>query len=153
MMNSMNPRRGLGGQPARAEQGRGKFPTQGYSTQRNASRPAIAVLTPKGATCPYKLKTLPSGELALAKKVCGSKHFLRTPPAIALDRDVLKWAERKGASTVCIFDRETEKLYHASLATIWEKGFRVNRGFGEQQALPLYLWDTGSNLQLALLEA
>lgn len=67
----------------------------------------------------------------------GSKHFLRSPRAIAFDVEVLDKAERAGAHGVEIFDDETGKSYRARIETIRKRGFKLNRGFGDQIALSL----------------
>jgi hypothetical protein len=86
------------------------------------------------------------------KSVDGSRHFLRVPPAIGFDVQSLKEAERAGAVYAEVEDRETHKIYRAPIQLIWEKGFKVNRGFGDQIALPLGLWQiVGVPLQLALI--
>lgn len=74
---------------------------------------------------------------AFYKTVAASRHFLRTPPAIAFDTCSLEAAQRAGASKVIVTDRETGICYRAQISYILEAGFSVNRGFGEQWALPL----------------
>ncbi len=86
------------------------------------------------------------------KSVDGSRHFLRVPPAICFDVQSLKDTEQVGAVYAEVADRETGKVFHASIRLIWENGFKVNRGFGDQIALPLDKWEiVGEPLQLALL--
>jgi hypothetical protein len=86
------------------------------------------------------------------KTIDGSRHFLRVPPAICFDEKSLKEAEQAGAVHVAVTDRETGKAYHASIRFVWENGFKVNRGFGNQIALPFDKWQiTGEPSQLALL--
>jgi hypothetical protein len=86
------------------------------------------------------------------KSVDGSRHFLRIPPAICFDVLSLKEAERAGAVYVEVTDRETGKAYRVSIRFIWEHGFKVNRGFGDQIALPLGQWQIiGTPLQLVLI--
>ncbi len=74
------------------------------------------------------------------KRLRASKHFLFTPLAIANDLDVLAQAKERGARIVEIFDRESKHTYRASIARIWDKGFAVSRGHGEQIALVLKEW-------------
>jgi hypothetical protein len=74
------------------------------------------------------------------KTIHGSKHFLRTPPAIALDFQSLIEAEKAGARKIQIFDLESQKTYHASIEHIRRVGFELNRGFGKQLALSLDEW-------------
>ena len=74
------------------------------------------------------------------KVVSASKHFLRVPDAIANDLAVLAQARDAGARVVEVTDRESGRTYRASFDRIWEKGFAVNCGFGEQIALVLSEW-------------
>jgi len=87
------------------------------------------------------------------KRIKGSKHILRVPPAIAVDTDALKAAENLGARQVVVEDVENGTLYYASVQTFWEHGFRFNRGFGDQIGLPLHRWQVqrrGEPMQQAL---
>jgi hypothetical protein len=75
------------------------------------------------------------------KKLCSSRgHLLRVPPAIAFDVRSLEDARRAGALRADVFDLDTGAHYHADVERIFEKGFRLNRGFGDQIALPLTGW-------------
>ena len=52
---------------------------------------------------------------------------------------------------VRIEDQETGKVYRADLATLDTYGYRFNRGWGEQIALPLTHWQVqGEPIQAAL---
>lgn len=79
------------------------------------------------------------GKLFL-KKVSGSIHFLRVPPAISFDKQSLKSAYDYGATDVNVTDRETGISYCASIVDIYSNGFVVERGFGTQIALPMDRW-------------
>jgi hypothetical protein len=86
------------------------------------------------------------------KTIEGSRHFLRVPPAICFDEQSLREAERAGAVHVSVTDRETGKAYLASIRLVWDSGFKVNRGFGNQIALPFDKWRiAGEPLQLVLI--
>ncbi len=148
MLKVESPRRVSWWTAARANRKAGFSPKTLYHKRQQDITPAV--VTPKGSSFPYRLKRLPGGELAFTKTVKASRHFLRVPPAIALDKKALDWAEREGASIVCVTDKESGSIYRACLATIREKGFRVSRGFGEQIALPLSRWKTESAEQLRL---
>ncbi len=74
------------------------------------------------------------------KNLCASKHFLRTPPAIAFDVTTLDDAERAGARFVQVNDADTGNFYRAPMQLIRHKGFGVNRGCGAQIALALKEW-------------
>lgn len=87
------------------------------------------------------------------KSVHGSRHFLRFPPAIAFDVSTLDQAEAAGAVTVNITDQDTGVVYRSTIAHIRENGLSINRGHGEQIALPLEGWiiqKRGDGLQLHL---
>jgi hypothetical protein len=71
------------------------------------------------------------------KVISGSKHFLRQPPAIAFDISTLDDAENVGARLLEVKDRETGRVYRASLALVRSVGFPVNRGFGNQVGVNL----------------
>ena len=75
------------------------------------------------------------------KRVRSSRHFLRKPPAIALDIDTVEQALRLGATKVEVYDMESGMFYRAKIDLIFEKGFRFNRGFGDQIALCLSRWE------------
>lgn len=75
-----------------------------------------------------------------AKRVQASRHFLRTPPAIAFDVSSLASAELLGARAVEVIDTDTGRRYTASIAHICARGFPVNRGHGPQIALTLDCW-------------
>jgi hypothetical protein len=74
------------------------------------------------------------------RKTIHTNWILRTPPALASDIQALHSAEKLGA-VYCVFtNADTGIVYRASIAKIWDMGFPVNRGFGEQIALSLSLW-------------
>lgn len=74
------------------------------------------------------------------KRVDGSKHFLHTPPAIAFNVSSLKAAKANGAVYVHITDTGTDLTYVARIEKIEREGFKVERGYGDQIALPLNQW-------------
>jgi len=78
------------------------------------------------------------------KAVRGSVHFLRKPPAIALDSQSIADAARAGATWVEITDTESGKIYRARLDTIRKHGRVFNRGFGMQIYLCLHEWGKDS---------
>ena len=71
------------------------------------------------------------------KTITGSTHMLRKPPAIAFDLSTLDAAEAAGALHVAITDRETGKVYRASIADVRYYGRPVVRGHGRQIGLAL----------------
>ncbi len=76
----------------------------------------------------------------LVRLARGSVHMLRYPPAWSFERTILEQAHEQGVSVVEVQDAETGVTYSTPLATFWQKGIRLNRGAGEQIALPLNLW-------------
>lgn len=76
-----------------------------------------------------------------AKRIRGSKHLLKHPPAISFDVTSLQDAEALGARTIKVVDIETNEVYVTPFARIWEEGIPINRGYGNQLALVLSYWD------------
>jgi hypothetical protein len=74
------------------------------------------------------------------KIVSASKHFLRHPRAIAFDLECLSSAEGMGAIWVRVDDRESRMTYKANIDLIRKAGFKLDRGYGKQIALPLNMW-------------
>jgi len=91
------------------------------------------------------------------KHVQGSRHMLQKPRAWAGDGAVLRQAEALGARIVEVHDLEDGTVYSAPLERFWQRGIRVNRGYGEQVALLLSDWLPAGQpaveaVQLSLLE-
>ena len=86
------------------------------------------------------------------KKVHSTKHFLRTPPAIAFDIDSLNQARNLGATRVKIIDLDTGVIYRVTIEVILKKGFLFNRGHGDQIGLPLNIWSHNRVQQPSLFE-
>lgn len=76
------------------------------------------------------------------KRVRGSCHRLKKPPAWASDIEALDQAEAVGAAIVEIWDVESGIRYTARIATIRSCGFRFDRGHGPQLGLGLAEWTT-----------
>jgi len=76
----------------------------------------------------------------LRKRVRGSMHMLRKPPAWAIDLQILEAARRDGATRVEITDIEGRKVYTAAVIDFDLHGFKFNRGFGDQVGLALCYW-------------
>jgi hypothetical protein len=79
------------------------------------------------------------------KRISGSKHFLRKPPAIAFDISSLQHAEEAGATIVQVTDVDNGEMYRCTMHRIWQKGFEIDRGHGAQQAVTMENWTTGDN--------
>lgn len=74
------------------------------------------------------------------KRVNGSVHFLRVPPAIAFDKQSLKDAISAGATDTMVIDKETGIAYCSTIEHIYTEGFLLDRGYGEQIALSMDGW-------------
>ncbi len=93
------------------------------------------------------------------KKVKGSRHLLRVPPAISFDMQSLKDAYMAGARKVAVMDIETGDSYFAPMLEIYAMGTIIDRGYGRQIFLPIERWSKVSapvaprNIQESLFEA
>ncbi len=106
------------------------------------SKPAELPAAPAKAT-PVVVNKKVVGKVAdgvFHKTVRASEHFLRKPPAIAFDRSSVEDAQSAGATVVEVVDEEAARSYWATLATVKEHGFAVDRGHGAQVALTLGHW-------------
>tara|TARA_R100001377_G_scaffold65994_1_gene41276 strand:+ start:7728 stop:8150 length:423 start_codon:yes stop_codon:yes gene_type:complete len=86
----------------------------------------------------------------LHKRVNSSKHFLRKPPAIAFDKDCIEKAKKLGAIKIMVHDLDTKKRFMANYKEFERHAIKLNRGFGEQLALPISMWNILDPNQLAL---
>jgi hypothetical protein len=71
------------------------------------------------------------------RKEIVTSWMLTTPAAIANDVQALHDAMRAGAEYVVITNTETGIIFRASIAKIFDKGVRMNRGYGNQIYLVL----------------
>lgn len=76
----------------------------------------------------------------LSKSVDASRHFLKDPPAIALDAGAVAEAEAAGVKRVDVLDRETNRRYTLSLADFLAFSWVLNRGYELQRAMRLACW-------------
>lgn len=74
------------------------------------------------------------------KRVQGSKHQLRKPPAYGMDEHIFKKLPK--GTEIRILDIETGLVYKASIDLWSEKGFTQNRGHGLQRFLILEEFET-----------
>jgi hypothetical protein len=92
----------------------------------------------------------------LHRKMQGSKHILKSPPSIAIGVEALKQAIYHGVESVWIQDTESGLEYRCNIWLFNEKAISIDRGYGEQQALPLEHWEIADpkhpEKQLSLLE-
>jgi hypothetical protein len=83
------------------------------------------------------------------KKISGSRHILRKPPAIALSVESLQEAERVGARDIQITDIDLGCVYACTLQHFKSHAFSLQRGgFEPQLALPLELFDVSAPLEI-----
>ncbi len=68
------------------------------------------------------------------------KHILRKPEAIALQANLLELLVSKGVHSVIARLVDRDKRLRASVDDFLKLGFKLNRGFGLQVALPLSKW-------------
>ncbi len=76
----------------------------------------------------------------LYKKVKSSVHMLLMPKAWAIDEDAIDFAVSKGTTDIEVSDKESGSVYRCSIQTFVRYGVKINRGFGQQIALPLSYW-------------
>jgi hypothetical protein len=124
--------------PAAGTAGQGKTAGKARHSYYNSQGQVVASL--KGCT--------------LTKWVRGSLHQLRQPPAWAFDVSILEAARQDGAQVVEVVDTESRKIYRTPLITFFLHGTHIDRGFGQQLALPLTFWriETPGARQLKLFE-
>lgn len=86
-----------------------------------------------------------SGRLAAGtfyKVVQGSKHFLRIPLAIAIDKCIYESLRRKGCTRIEVLDKESGIIYATTLDNFSQYSVKLNRGWGDQLYLVLGRWQT-----------
>jgi hypothetical protein len=76
----------------------------------------------------------------LKRKASAQRHQLRYPPAWAFEENILREAERQGATLVQVVDTDTGCTFTSSISRFWTHGVRIERGYGVQWALPLNQW-------------
>ena len=74
------------------------------------------------------------------KHVDGTKHKLRTPPAWAIDENVVAYAKESGGKEIMIVDYTNDKTYAVDIEKFFEYGISIDRGYGSQIALPDRYW-------------
>jgi hypothetical protein len=95
----------------------------------------------------YGYRIIHDGDI-LFKRCSKSKHFLTTPPGIAIDEDIFNEAVEEGIKYLQIFERE-EKMYHSTTVEQFKKkNIFVDRGHGQQLALPLNYWITSKSKEI-----
>lgn len=74
------------------------------------------------------------------KDIIESKHLLRKPEAIAYDKSVIRGLKANGVTRLLVVAKDTHRFFEATIETLEEHGLTVNRGYGDQIALPLAYW-------------
>ena len=108
------------------------------------------------ATKPVKVNKKVVGNVdgdTLNKTLDYSKHFLRTPPAIAFDELALSKAKEMGATKIKVKDKRTGLEYHTSIVNLENRGFTFNRGFGDQIGLSLSEWSKNEESQVKIFNS
>ncbi|CUU34462.1 MAG: hypothetical protein KatS3mg021_0070 [Fimbriimonadales bacterium] len=75
----------------------------------------------------------------LKKRVVGTKHFLRKPPAIAIDAELFQ-RYRAEFDTIEVQDVETGAVYRLSAKHFDYWRWELERGYGKQYAVALSRW-------------
>jgi hypothetical protein len=95
----------------------------------------------------YGYQILPNG-VTLFKRCSKLKHFMRTPPAIAIDEGIFNEAVEEGIKFIQIFEREEKTYYSATVEQFKKKSLSIDRGHGRQLALPLNYWITSKSKEI-----
>ena len=92
-----------------------------------------------------KLIGIIDGQL-FKKNVRGSRHMLLRVPGWAIDIDVLELLDEEGVTEIRIHDKETKKVYRASLLDFLAYGVPYHHPlYGPQLCLPLECWKTNKS--------
>ena len=98
-----------------------------------------------------QLVRLPDGRVAgtidgetFVKRVVGSKHRLRQPPAWSIQAEVYARI-RHQVTSIVVLDAETGTEYRTSVETFDKHKGELDRGFGKQYYLTLNHWQVVSN--------
>jgi hypothetical protein len=75
----------------------------------------------------------------LFKSVRESIHFLRKPPAICIDLRIFQRNQAR-IKYIQVYEKEKGIYYTARIIDFVEKGFIINRGYGDQIALLIQYW-------------
>jgi hypothetical protein len=86
------------------------------------------------------------------RKRCRNEHVLHSPPAVAIDESVLLRLHQLGCERVEVELVESGRTLSAPFSAFEDYGFRLDRGHGEQIALPLCRWRVEEPRQPALFE-
>jgi hypothetical protein len=79
------------------------------------------------------------------KRVIGSKHRLRCPPAWAIDAEAFDKEIKPNATEFVVLDKETGLEYHCLVENFDRLKGELDRGFGRQYFLTLNHWEVRDN--------
>jgi hypothetical protein len=82
------------------------------------------------------------------KRVSGSRHFLRIPPAIAFNLETIEQAVKFGAVNICVTDSDDDAEYWSLIKVIQAKGVKFERGHGPQIYLPMKWWSSAGKQKI-----
>jgi hypothetical protein len=74
------------------------------------------------------------------KKLRKSRHMLHSPLGWASDEDILVFITQLGVDKFVIDEIEEGITYEATLDSFYKYGILIDRGYGQQRALPLRFW-------------
>jgi len=81
------------------------------------------------------------------KKVHSSKHFLKIPPAIAIEKTVWDSLQGEGIKIIRIKDLDKNQYWNVLYETFSNKKMLIERGgFDKQYALPIEWWEVCTSL-------
>ncbi|GBC94464.1 hypothetical protein HRbin16_00245 [bacterium HR16] len=89
----------------------------------------------------------------LVRRVRGSVHMLKRPPAWSFELGILEAAHEARVSVVEVCDVETGVTYTAPLPSLWRHGIRIQRDGTQQLALELRFWHVHNPRQPTLFDA
>ena len=81
------------------------------------------------------------------KKIQGSKHLLKKPPAIAFDTISIQIAIQYGADRIRVLDKETDIVYSCVMRDFELNQFSIDRGYGRQVAMVLNKWEKSRRVE------
>jgi hypothetical protein len=84
--------------------------------------------------------TFNTDTLTFTRRLHSSRHFLRVPPAICFQDEVISQIKSLNCQRIRVIDLDCKDTYEIDFQTFWEKSFPINRGAGLQVALPLSSW-------------
>jgi hypothetical protein len=95
----------------------------------------------------YGYRIIHDGDI-LFKRCSRSKHFMRVPPGIAIDEQIFNEAVEEGVKFIQVFEREEKAYYSVTIEQFQKKSLFIDRGHGQQLALPLNYWITSKSKEI-----